>query len=191
MGLNRYDLCAYDTVWIVAWSVDEYIIDGGNVTFSLSGSLSQVHSTKVQLRELRVFDGGTQFLQKLLHTNFTSLTRQIQFDSNKNIVTTGYDVINIDGTAIRIVSFWCNSSGFSLSPSQRNGDRYSRVDQKLLEITWPSGKTKPPCGRVITLSERPMQISVPNRYSFRDFVMEDHSKRKVQGYCIDVFEIAW
>ncbi|KAJ6723688.1 GLUTAMATE RECEPTOR 3.7 [Salix koriyanagi] len=81
-------------------------------------------------------------------------------------------------------------SGLSLSPQDaRKGEQnsYSRVDQRLQNITWPGGKTERPRGWIIAADERPLRIGVPNRASFVEFVTEAHGSHRIEGYCIDVF----
>ncbi|XWS64106.1 hypothetical protein CRYUN_Cryun06bG0158400 [Craigia yunnanensis] len=186
--LNTYGLCAYDTVWAVAHSIDKFINDGNNLTFSSADKLNDTKTAEMHLEKLKVFDGGAILLKELLHTNFSGLTGQVHFSSDLNVVTSGYDVINIDKMALHIVGYW--SGGFSVSPPetlQGTQNSHSEIDQKLHSITWPGGKTETPRGWVIADDERPLRIGVPYRTSFVDFVTELHHSHKIVGYCIDVF----
>ncbi|XP_022776636.1 glutamate receptor 3.7 [Durio zibethinus] len=188
--LNTYGLCAYDTVWTVAHAIDKFINDGNNLTFSSSNKLNDTRTAKMHLEELKVFDGGDSLLKDLLHTNFSGLTGQVHFSSDRNIVTSGYDVINIHKMAVQIVGYWSSIFHLSVSPPetlQGTQKSYSEIDQKLHSITWPGGKTERPRGWVIADDERPLRIGVPYRASFIDFVTEQHDNHKIAGYCIDVF----
>ncbi|XP_021293155.1 glutamate receptor 3.7 isoform X2 [Herrania umbratica] len=191
--LNTYGLCAYDTVWTVAHSIDKFINDGNNLTFSSSDKLNDIKTGEMHLEKLKVFDGGDILLKELLQTNFSGLTGQVHFSSDRNIVTSGYDVINIDNMAVHTVGYWSGTFGFSVSPPEtRQGTQHgnSEIDQKLHSVTWPGGKTERPRGWVIADDERPLRIGVPYRASFVDFVTELHDSHKIAGYCIDVFTAA-
>uniref|UniRef100_A0A5B7B125 Glutamate receptor n=1 Tax=Davidia involucrata TaxID=16924 RepID=A0A5B7B125_DAVIN len=191
--LNAYGLYAYDTVWVVARSIDKFLDEHGNITFSFIKKLHDMEATQMQLGKLKVFDGGQLLLKILSQTNFTGLTGRVQFNADKNLVSGGYDVINIAQMAIRRVGYWSNNSGLSvLPPETLKGEQisYSRLDQKLENVTWPGGKTEKPRGWEIANDERPLRIGVPKRASFIEFVTELNNSHKIQGYCIDVFNEA-
>ncbi|PON83854.1 Ionotropic glutamate receptor [Trema orientale] len=187
--LNVYGLYAYDTVWAVAYAIDRFIHEHGNISFSFDDELRSIKTTEIQLSKLRVFDGGPILRSKLLETNFTGLTGRVRFNSDRNIISSGYDIINIDKMEIRRVGFWSKVTGFSVSPPETlkvKQNSYSQLDQKLNNVTWPGGETETPRGWVIAVNEKPLRIVVPNRTSFIEFVTEyDH--HDVRGYCIDIF----
>jgi ionotropic glutamate receptor len=189
--LNTYGFHAYDTVWAVAHSIDKFIKEDGNITFSPNDMLLKMNSTDRQMSNLKVFDGGSLLHRILLQTNFTGLSGKVQFNQdNRNIVSDGYDVINIDQMTVHTVGYWSNSSGFSVLPPEnlkRDQNSYSSLDQKLKNVTWPSGKTETPRGWEIANNERPLRIGVPYRASFVEFATVLPNSHKMQGYCIDVF----
>ncbi|KAK6918873.1 Receptor, ligand binding region [Dillenia turbinata] len=192
-NINTYGLYAYDTVWAVARSIDMFLDEYDNITFSTTDELGSVGANKGQLGKLKVFDGGSLLLEKLLNTNFSGLTGQVQFTPDRNLVSGGYEVINIQKRAIRTVGYWSSFSGFSVIPPEvlrRRNNSYSPLDQKLKNITWPGGKSEKPRGWVIANGDRPLRIGFPNRASFVGFVTESSSNHNVEGYCIDVFEEA-
>ncbi|KAK4577288.1 hypothetical protein RGQ29_027706 [Quercus rubra] len=191
--LNTYGFQAYDTVWTVAYSIDKFVKEHRNITFSTNDKLQKIISTEMQMRTLKVFDNGSHLHDILLKTNFTGLSGQVQFNQDRNIVSGGYDVINIDQMAIHTVGYWSNSSGFSILPQenlQRDQKNYSRLNQKLKNVTWPGGKTERPRGWVIADNGRPLRIGVPFRASFVEFATKVHNSDDMQGYCIDVFKEA-
>lgn len=192
--LNTYGFQAYDTVWTVAKSIDKFVKEHGNITFSFNDKLRKVISTEMQMRTLKVFNNGSLLHKILLQTNFTGLSGQVQFNQdNRNIVSGGYDVINIDQMAIHTVGYWSNSSGFSVLPQeylQRDQKNYSHLNQKLNNVTWPGGKTERPRGWVIADEGKPLRIGVPFRASFVEFATKMHNSSDMQGYCIDVFKEA-
>lgn len=190
-GLNTYGLYAYDTVWAVAYAIDKFLKENGNISFSASDKLHDMRAT--QFGKLEVFDNGNFLREQLLQINFTGLTGQIQFDPERNVINGSYDVINIVHTEIRGVGYWSNYSGLSvLPPEDLKGEqnRNSLLDQKLRIVTWPGGITEKPRGWEIAANERPLRLGIPKRTSFVDFVTELNTSHKVQGYCIDVFNAA-
>ncbi|KAK4791887.1 hypothetical protein SAY86_022322 [Trapa natans] len=193
--VNAFGLCAYDSVWAVARALDQYMKDGGNFTFSFSDVLNDLNSSsKIRFGNLKIFGGGTTLLGKLLQVNFTGLTGRVQFDSDRNVINGGYEVINIDEKAVRTVGFWSTRSGLSVSAPpveiSEHQKSYSNQDQKLHEVKWPGGSAEKPRGWIISDNEKPLRIGIPNRFSFRDFIMEEHESHKVQGYCVDIFKEA-
>ena len=190
-GLNTYGLYAYDTVWALAYSIDEFLKNQGKVSFSASDRLLDIRAT--QLEKLEIFDSGDLLLRQLLQINFTGLTGQIQFDSERNLINASYEVINIVQTTIRGLGYWSNYSGLSVLPPEdvkSEQKRDSFQDQKLGNVTWPGGITEKPRGWEIAADERPLRIGIPRRASFVEFVTELNTSHKVQGYCIDVFNEA-
>ncbi|XP_043692027.1 glutamate receptor 3.7-like [Telopea speciosissima] len=191
-GLNAYGLYAYDTVWAVAHSLDAFLNEDRNITFSFNKKLHDLNATSLQLEELKTFDGGTDLLNKLLQTNFTGLTGAVKFDTDRNLIGNGYEIINVDKAALRRIGYWSNNSGLSVVVPEtlKQGQRSnSQLDQKLSNVTWPGQKTEKPRGWVIADNERPLRIGVPKRVSFVEFVTENRSN-KIEGYCIDVFSAA-
>ncbi|KAF3674783.1 Glutamate receptor 3.7 [Capsicum annuum] len=187
-GLSAYGLYAYDTVWLVARSIDNLLQQGGNISFSLSNLLNGTTNEKLQLGELREFDGGDLLLNILSHTNFTGLTGKIHFSEDRNLIGSGYEVINIAQQEIHTVGYWSNFSGLSILPPKalQNKQIVNRLNQNLKIVTWPGGKSETPRGWVIANDERPLRIGFPRRASFTEFVTLN-SSHNAEGYCIDLF----
>ncbi|KAK7261086.1 hypothetical protein RIF29_27390 [Crotalaria pallida] len=194
-SLNSYGFYAYDTIWAVAFSIDKFMEAHNNITFSVNNNYMRPHTeeTVIQLDKLKVFDNGSDLVTILLRSNFTGVSGQLQFNSDRNIISGGYDVININQMAITTVGYWSNDSGFSVVPpknlTKKEHGKFSQV-QKLDNITWPGGKTERPRGWVIADNARPLRIVVPKRVSFVEFVTELQDSHQVEGYCIDVFKKA-
>lgn len=194
-SLNSYGFYAYDTVWTVALSIDKFLEVHNDITFSLhdNNMLPHTESIGIQLEKLKVFAGGPDLVNILLQSNFSGVSGKLKFNSDRNIISGGYDVININQTGIKRVGYWSNHSGFSVVPpevlAKKEHHRYSQ-DQKLDNITWPGGKTERPRGWVIADNSKPLRIGVPKRASFVEFVTELQDSHHIQGYCIDVFKKA-
>nr|BAL15054.1 glutamate receptor 3.1 [Solanum lycopersicum] len=188
-GLTAYGLYAYDTVWVVARSIDNLLQQGGNISFSLSNMLNGTTSDKLQLGKLKEFDGGGLLMNILSLTNFTGLTGKIHFSQDRNLIGSGYEVINIVKQEIHIVGYWSNFSGLSVlppKPLQNKETAVTNLNQNLKSVSWPGGKSETPRGWVIANDERPLRIGFPRRASFTEFVTLNAS-HNVQGYCIDLF----
>ncbi|KAL3652643.1 hypothetical protein CASFOL_002324 [Castilleja foliolosa] len=180
---NSYALFAYDSVWLLARSLDLFFSSGENISFSGDPSFTS----------LRVFDQGKNLLHILMKTNFTGLSGEIQFDSEKNLIRPAFDVLNFGGTGFRRVGYWSNHSGLSVAPP---GSFYSKppnistASQQLYGVIWPGETTMVPKGWVFPNNGKPMQIAVPYRVTYTDFVTKDKGPLVARGYCIDVFEAA-
>lgn len=191
--LNVYGLYAYDAVWAVARSIDDFLNESGNITFTSTDALVNMKG-KVQFDKLRTFAGGQLLLTKLLRQNFTGVIGQVQFDRDQNL-DSGiiYEVINIDGALIRKVGYWANLKGLSTTLPEimyRSGSQNFSISQTLGNITWPGGKPKAPRGWVVATNERPLRIGFPFRVGYVEFVTKVKENHTVEGFCIDVFEAA-
>lgn len=177
---NVYGSYAYDTVWAVANTIDTFLNQETNMSFSFFDS---------KFGKLKIFDNGKDFVKILSETNFNGLTGQIQFNTDRNLVPRGYEIVNFVKLAIQNVGYWSNHSGLSIVPPESlkvDKSKLPRLNEKLGVITWPGGNTDRPRGWVIGDQERPLRIGIPKRASFVEFVTE-LSNHTIQGYCIDVF----
>nr|DAD23335.1 TPA_asm: hypothetical protein HUJ06_024798 [Nelumbo nucifera] len=194
LSLNSYALYAYDSVWLIAHALDEFLNEGGNISFSSDPRLHDANGSTMHLTMLRSFDGGQVLLQKLMTINFTGLTGQIQYDSDRNLIHPAYDIINIGGTGSHIsIGYWSNYSGLSVVVPEvlyTKPPNTSSSSQQLNDIVWPGGTTKRPRGWVFPDNGKPLRIGVPYRVSYKEFVSKDKGALGVKGFCIDVFEAA-
>ncbi|KAL3509705.1 hypothetical protein ACH5RR_029106 [Cinchona calisaya] len=184
--LNVYGLYAYDTVWAVARSIDKLLQVDANFSFSSSNILQDPKTDSMQLGKFKVFNGGKLLLKILSEINFTGLTGQVRFNADRNIIVTGYEVVNIVPMGNHTVSYWSNYSGFSLFPPESGKKNHIKIDN----VTWPGGMTQTPRGWVIANGGRAFRIGIPKRASFKEFVTELNNSHNVQGYCIDLFNEA-
>lgn len=192
-NFNSYALYAYDSVWLAARALDAYLKEGGNISFSNDPRLHDTNGSSLHLTSLRIFDGGQQFLQTILGTNFTGVSGQIQFDKDKTLVDPAYDILNIGGTGSRRIGYWSNHSHLSIiSPEilYSKPQNTSTSNQRLYSVIWPGETTATPRGWVFPNNGKPLRIAVPNRVIYEEFVSKDSGPSGVRGYCIDVFEAA-
>ncbi|KAI9094157.1 hypothetical protein K1719_026739 [Acacia pycnantha] len=191
-GLNSFALYAYDSIWLAARALDAFLNEGGNISFGSDPKLNDTNGSALHFTSLRSFESGPQFLKKVLATNFTGLSGQIQFDGDKNLIHPAYDVLNIEGTSRRI-GYWTNYSGLSAVAPEilyTKPPNISSSNQHLSGIIWPGETTTIPRGWVFPNNGKPLRIAVPNRVSYLDFVSKSKSPPGVKGYCIDIFEAA-
>ncbi|KAK4492779.1 hypothetical protein RD792_000099 [Penstemon davidsonii] len=163
LKFNSYALYAYDSVWLLARALDVLFNSIDAITFSVEPRLRDMNESVLHLQSLRIFDQGPKLLQILTSTNFTGVTGQIQFDSEKNLIHPVYDILNIGGSGSRRLGY-C--------------------------VIWPDETTKIPKGWVFPNNGKPLRIAVPYRVTYLDVVTEDKGPLGIKGYCIDVFEAA-
>ncbi|KAF5948458.1 hypothetical protein HYC85_014415 [Camellia sinensis] len=192
-SFNSYALYAYDSVWLLARALDVFFSEGGNISFSNDPRLHDSNGSMLQFASLRTFDEGPKLLQILLTMNFTGLSGQIQFDPEKNLIHPAFDILNIAGTGSRRIGYWSNYSGLSVVAPETlytKPPNTSTGNQHLNIVIWPGETPKQPRGWVFPNNGKPLQIVVPNRVSYKQFVAKEKGPLGVKGYCIDVFEAA-
>ncbi|KAF3337044.1 glutamate receptor 3.5-like protein [Carex littledalei] len=196
-NLNAYSLYAYDSVWLVAHAIDQYIKTNGNgINFSTDPRLHDVNGSALHLEVLKIFDGGEGLLQNMLSTNFTGVTGQLQFDPNRDLIHPAYDIINVVSTGPRLIGYWSNYSGLSVvSPEilYQKPQNLSGQSRRLYDVMWPGGTTQQPRGWVFPNNGGSLRIGVPNKVSFKQVVSRGSnsgSNSNASGFCIDVFNAA-
>ncbi|XP_073004376.1 glutamate receptor 3.5-like [Typha latifolia] len=192
-SLNTYGLYAYDSVWLAAHAINQFLTKGESTNFSNDPRLHDANGSTLHLATLQIFDGGEQLLQQLLLANFTGLTGQIEFDPARNLIHPAYDIWNIGGTGYRMIGYWSNYSSLSvISPEilYEKPSNSSASSQQLYSVIWPGETTDKPRGWVFPNNGKPLRIGVPNRASFKDFVSKSSGPDNVSGFCIDIFNSA-
>ncbi|KAG2631170.1 hypothetical protein PVAP13_2NG004900 [Panicum virgatum] len=192
-SINVYGLFAYDAVWMAARAIDQFLGDGGNISFSVDPSIRDANGSALRLSSLRVLDQGEQLLRKVILANFTGVTGQVRFDG-RTLVNPAYEVLNVGGTGVRRVGYWSNHTRLSVSaPSWTDGGGRApnrTQQQQLYSVIWPGDTTAPPRGWVFPNNGRPLRIGVPYRTTYKQFVSKDSGPDGASGYCIDVFKAA-
>ncbi|KAL6873798.1 hypothetical protein ACP4OV_013880 [Aristida adscensionis] len=192
-GLNSYGFYAYDSVWIVARAIDQFLDSGQQVNFSTDPRLHDSNGSILHLSILKTFDGGEQMLQQLLLTNFTGLTGPLQFDSDRNLVHPAYEILNIDGSGSRLIGYWSNYSGLSVAAPEilyKKPPNASISAQQLYNVVWPGDSTTTPRGWVFPNNGKPLRVGVPIKPGFKELVSSSTGPENVTGYCIDIFNAA-
>lgn len=153
---------------MIAYAIDKFLKKGGEISFSKDKSLSAIPgTTNLNLKELRIFDGGKKLLSNILDTNMTGLTGSFLFNPDISLQNPCFDVINVLQTQSRLVGYWSNNSGlfvqtpestFYTKPSKR-----SSSNQHLRSVVWPGNTKDKPRGWEFTNNGRPLRIGVPFR----------------------------
>ncbi|KAJ8458197.1 hypothetical protein OPV22_031123 [Ensete ventricosum] len=193
-SLNTYAFHAYDSVWLLAHAIDQFLHEEQTIAFSDDPISHDPSGSSLHLSALRRFDGGEKLLDKLLLANFSGVSGQVQFDSGGDLIDPAYDVLNIGGTGSRRIGFWSNHSGLSVVAPEvldRNPPNASTGSRRqLYSVIWPGETTATPRGWAFPDNGKPLRIGVPNRTSYKEFVSKDDSPDGVHGFCIDVFKAA-
>ncbi|XP_076897708.1 glutamate receptor 3.4-like [Bidens hawaiensis] len=188
--VNSYALHAYDSVWLLAHALAGFLDAGERVTFS-DNRRESAH----WLSGLRTFDQGPKLMERILSTNFTGVSGEIRFDSDRNLVGPVYDVLNIGGTGVRTIGYWSKDFGLSVTAPEKN---YAKLvnglgdaKQGLYSVIWPGETSVKPRGWVFPNNGKQLRIGVPYRHGYKEVVTKDvRSPQGVQGYSVDVFEAA-
>ncbi|XP_024963969.1 glutamate receptor 3.2-like [Cynara cardunculus var. scolymus] len=187
IGLNSYGLYAYDTVWIIAYAIDRFLKEGGEISFSKDLSFNDLMvTTSLNLKDRSIFNGGKQLLSNILETNKTGLTGPLLFNPDRSLRNPSFDVINILGTQGQLVGYWSNHSGLSVETPESCFE-VKPCNQQLGSIVWPGNMKDKPRGWEFSNNGRPLRIGVPLRVSFKEMVMQINGSKKVGGFSIDVF----
>ncbi|XP_011000874.1 PREDICTED: glutamate receptor 3.2 [Populus euphratica] len=190
IGLNPYGLYAYDTVWLLARALKLFFDQGNTISFTNDSRLGGIGGGYLNLGALSIFDGGSQLLKNILQTTMTGLTGPFRFNPDRSILHPSYDIINVLETGYQQVGYWSNYSGLSVVPPETlygKAANRSSSSQHLLSVVWPGGTTARPRGWVFPNNGKELQIGIPDRVSYRDFISKVNGTDVVQGYCIDVF----
>ncbi|KAM0945201.1 putative periplasmic binding protein-like I [Dioscorea sansibarensis] len=193
--LNSYGLCAYDSVWILARALDEYLNDGGNISFSSDPNL---HATDgrtghLNLKAMAIFNGGQILLEKIKKIIIEGVTGLIQFDQDGNRIHPAYDIVNVIDSELKIVGYWSNYLQLSVNPPETFYNKpanYTSGSQQLKDVVWPGRTTLTPSDWAFPNKGKRLRIVVPNRVSFNEFVSKNLKTGGIEGYSIDVFTTA-
>jgi ionotropic glutamate receptor len=205
-AINAYGLFAYDSVWMAARAIDQFLSDAGgaNVSFSADPNIRDANGSALGLSALKVFDQGEQLLRKVMLANFTGVTGSVRFqfdaDGTGTLINPAYEILNVGGTGVRRVAYWSNYTRLSVAAPRLRADGGPPPDsstttlqqqQQMYSVIWPGDTTAKPRGWVFPNNGKPLRIGVPYRTTYKQFVSMDRSSPDgVSGYCVDVFNAA-
>ncbi|KAJ0963869.1 hypothetical protein J5N97_028991 [Dioscorea zingiberensis] len=190
--LHSYGLDAYDSVWILARALDEYLNDGGVISFSADPKLkaNDGKAGHLNLQAMAMFNGGNLLLDKIKRIKIEGVRGLIQFDQDGNLIHPAYDIVNLVESELRIVGYWSNYSGLSIVPPEKLYSKpanHSIASQQLKDVIWPGKTNVKPRGWVFAQNGRELRIAVPNRVGYKEFVSINNNTGEIEGFCIDVF----
>ncbi|KAF7000688.1 hypothetical protein CFC21_016540 [Triticum aestivum] len=192
-SFSSYTAHAYDSVWLVAHAVEQFLSAGNAVSFSANQNLQAIKGSSLQLDSLRILNNGDKLLEKVLQANFTGVSGQVQFTLDGNLIHPAYDILNIGGTGFRTIGHWSNFSGLSVAaPEDLHSVSLDSTtnDMQLHDVIWPGQTAEKPRGWVFPYHGKLLRIGVPLRTSYNEFVMQDDGPDGVKGFSVDVFKSA-
>ncbi|KAM0915759.1 hypothetical protein ACQ4PT_010619 [Festuca glaucescens] len=192
-SLSSYTVHAYDSVWLVAHAVEQFLTAGNAVSFSANQNLQAIKGSSLQLDSLRIFNKGDKLLEKVWQTNFTGVSGQVQFTFDRNFIHPAYDILNVAGTGFRTIGYWSNFSVLSVAAPENLHSaplNSSTNSIQLHGVIWPGQTAEKPRGWVFPYHGKPLRIGVPLRTSYNEFVMQDNGPDGVKGFSVDVFKSA-
>jgi ABC-type branched-subunit amino acid transport system substrate-binding protein len=126
----------------------------------------------------------TTFLDALLVTKFDGLAGRFSLVDGQ-LPVSAYEIVNIIGKGARTVGFWTPELGISTSLYPKSAGKV------LKQILWPGETAAVPMGWNELPGGRPLQVAVPVKRGFKQFVEISGGPsivtERVSGYCIDVF----
>ncbi|CAD6221787.1 unnamed protein product [Miscanthus lutarioriparius] len=203
-AINAYGLFAYDSVWMAARAIDQFLSNtsDGNISFSADPNVRDANGSALGLSALKVFDQGEQLLRKVMLANFTGVTGSVRFqfdaDGSGTLINPAYEILNVGGTGVRRVAYWSNYTRLSVAAPRLLADggpppnsTTTQQQQQMYSVIWPGDTTAKPRGWVFPNNGKPLRIGVPYRTTYKQFVSKDRSSPDgVSGYCVDVFNAA-
>ncbi|XP_057816694.2 glutamate receptor 3.2 isoform X1 [Cryptomeria japonica] len=152
---------AYDSVRVIAKAIDDLFRDNklAELEFKSSGKTST---------DAYVFQEGNALFQKAVNSNLEGIIGKIKFSNSGLLEIHSYDIVNVVNREIRVVGSWV------------------KEELKLsgVEIMWPNGSSKTPCGF------RKFIVGVPPNVVFPGFINIKDNNKLFNGFCIEVFKKA-
>ncbi|KAL6912000.1 hypothetical protein ACP4OV_000805 [Aristida adscensionis] len=177
-------LWAYDTAWAVAAAAEAAGISGSAFRPPPSNT-----TTVTELDQLGVSATGARFLKAVLDTTFHGLAGEFRLMDGQ-LIKPLYEIVNVVGKGTTTVGFRRPNYGISQELATNSGGG-------LKAILWPgaelSSAGRAPKGWAASPTGRELVIAVPVKHGFQQFVelsTDASGRRKISGFCIDVFDAA-
>ncbi|KAL6846183.1 hypothetical protein ACP4OV_023631 [Aristida adscensionis] len=164
-------LYAYDTIWALALAAE----NAGFVNSDFVPSGTNNGSTDFD--KISASKAAEKLRGAFLKSNFAGLNGKFLIkDTQLQLVSTTYKIVNVVAQEIRVVGFW--TPEFNISRSREKKD-------DLNTIAWPGGGENAPRGWLLP-ANKTLKIGVPVKPGFSSFIRSENGTPK--GFCIDVFE---
>ena len=176
---NIYCLRAYDTVWALAMAAEKLNL------IKIGFQKSEIGSNSTDLGILYISQLGPDFLRNIMDVKYESLAGEFLL-VNGELQSSVFEIINVNGKAAREVGYR-EKGKISRSPSSRLVSSPGE-----LPIIWPGEINSVPKGWVIPTSGKKLQVFIPRKNGFKEFVTvkrnPDTNQTEISGFCIDVFD---
>ncbi|XP_068307398.1 glutamate receptor 2.8-like [Pyrus communis] len=184
--LDVFGLWAHDAAWALAMAVEKV----GAKNFNFEKTNTSGKSSTTDLERFGVSQNGPQLVQELSGTNFEGLSGDFNL-SNGQLQSSTFEIVNVIGSGEKLIGFWTPKNGLARNLNLTSTSKYSISNASLRSIIWPGDTTSAPKGWEIPTLGKKLQILVPVKEGFSEFVNVTHdpiTKVVKGGYCIDVFE---
>ncbi|KAI7989910.1 Glutamate receptor 2.7 [Camellia lanceoleosa] len=182
--LNVFGLWAYDAATALAIAVEQ-----ANVTNSGFQKANISGNSTTDLETFGVSQNGPKLLQALLNTKFRGLSGDFHIVGGQ-FQSSAYQIVNVIGSGSKGIGFWTTKNGIVRDLNVKSTNSTSNAN--LGSIIWPGDTTSPPKGWMIPTNGKKLEIGVPMKDSFSEFVKvtpnPGTNTTTVTGYCIDVFD---
>ncbi|KAK0572337.1 hypothetical protein LWI29_030085 [Acer saccharum] len=186
--LNIFGLLAYDVTVALAMAVEK----SGVENFKFDKQITNNVST--DLEAIGVSENGQNLVKALSITRFRGLTGDYSFVDGQ-LQSLAFQIVNVNGYGTRGIGFWTPEKRVLMSKlmnSSTSNNNNSASKPNLGPIIWPGDSVSVPKGWEIPTNQKKLQIGVPMKSGFSDFVKvkfdTETNKPTVTGYCIDVFD---
>ncbi len=133
--------------------------------------------------------------EKIMSSNFEGLSGKIGFENGTLLQIPVFRIIKVVGKSYREMGFWSPKFSFSDKFIEHDGMKVGIVNGSaglLPQMFWPGGLQTVPKGCACSAVEKPLNIGVPARGAFNQFVRvsydQDLNRTFVSGFSIHVFE---
>lgn len=157
---------AYDAAWTVALA------------------MSQTNNSK----------RGHVLLDKILLTNFTGLSGEIQFKNQRlaPLASRTFQIVNVIGKGYKEIGFWSDGVGLGFSNDIGQNATYSSSMKELGQVLWPGRPWGTPREWSLPTSDKPLRIGVPVLTTLKQFINVVHDQTdnttSFHGFTIDLFD---
>lgn len=159
-GPTVFSLWAYDTVWLLAKSVE--LLKYSNLSFTASNApYNSTDFSKIGVSEM-----GRKLKASIESTNFSGISGDFKL-VNGQLQSGLFEITNVVG-------------GYNVPVG--NGTRENPT------ISWPGENRTAPKGWQWPTNNGTLLIGVPSKPGFGEFVEYDSASHNFSGYCIKVFE---
>ncbi|KAK3177685.1 hypothetical protein Dsin_032856 [Dipteronia sinensis] len=188
--LNIFGLLAYDVTVALAMAVEK----SGVGNFRFDKQITDNVST--DLEAIGVSENGPNLVKALSITRFRGLTGDYSFVDGQ-LHSLPFQIVNVNGYGTRGIGFWTPDKRVLMrklktTSTSNSNNNNSASKPNLGPIIWPGDSASVPKGWEIPTNQKKLQIGVPVKSGFSDFVKvkfdTETNKPTVTGYCIDVFD---